>query len=216
MERPGTTAEEVPLRVLDLRGTAPVPPLSWQCPAGHRVVVSGLPGSGKSTLMRRTTVADGAVLRIDSHDTRELWERHLPTWLPYPLYRPAVRVAHYARLWQALRSGKSVIVHDCGRSSWVRSWLAWDARRRGCGLHLLLLDVPSDMALAGQVARGRAVSMPSFSRHQRGVVRLIADVEAGRLPQGFVSAALLDATAARALTAIVFADSTKAAPLLRT
>ena len=35
----------------------------------------------------------------------------------------------------------SVVVHDCGTQAWVRRWLAREARRRGRGLHLVLLDV---------------------------------------------------------------------------
>ena len=84
------------------------------------VVVTGLPGSGKSTLMRRT--APGR--RIDSQDTRDRWERRMPRALPYALYRPLVRLSHYAGLRRALRAGEGVVVHDCGTQTWVRRWLA--------------------------------------------------------------------------------------------
>ncbi|TDC76022.1 AAA family ATPase [Streptomyces hainanensis] len=180
--------------VLDLRGPeagprAPLPP--WE--PGDRVVVSGLPGSGKSTLMGRVAEPAGSgLVLVDSQEERERWEARLPRWLPYAVYRPAVRTAHYARLWNALRSPAGVLVHDCGRNAFVRRWLARDARRRRRGFHLLLLDVPPDAALAGQAARGRAVSRPAFGRHRRAVARLIAEVEAGALPPGCASATLLD------------------------
>lgn len=193
--------------VLDLRGAPAPAALCW--PAGDRVVVSGLPGSGKSTLMRRSTSPrDGHGLRlIDSQDVRERWARRLPAWLPYVVYRPVVRVAHYAGLWRALRSPASLLVHDCGRSAWVRRWLARDCRRRGRGLHLLLLDVPPRTALAGQVSRGRRVSRYAFAGHRRAMGRLVARVTAGRLPRGCRSVTLLDAETAQRLGALRFAGA---------
>ncbi|MGW6568710.1 AAA family ATPase [Streptomyces sp. NPDC054975] len=168
--------------------------------AGDLVVVSGLPGSGKSTLMRRA--ADG--LGIDSQDARERWEARLPAFLPYAVYRPLARIAHYAGLRSALRAGRSVVVHDCGTQSWVRNWLAREARRRGSALHLILLDVTPDTARAGQRERGRGVSGYAFARHRRAVGRLLASVESGRLPRGCASATLLDRDAAGVLRTITF------------
>ncbi|WP_165988599.1 AAA family ATPase [Streptomyces sp. YIM 98790] len=187
--------------VQDLRGALPGPGPVLHWPAGHRVIVSGLPGSGKSTLMARITAESGGrVLRIDSQDTRDRWARRLPGWLPYALYRPGVRLAHYARVRRALRGSCAVVVHDCGRSPWVRRWLARDCRRRGTGLHLVVLDVDPAVALAGQSARGRRVSRAAFRGHRRAMTRLLTELEAGRPPAGCASVTLLDAAAARAVT----------------
>ncbi|MET9801294.1 AAA family ATPase [Streptomyces sp. NPDC006368] len=168
--------------------------------AGDLVVVSGLPGSGKSTLIARTAHGRG----IDSQDARERWERRMPRFLPYAVYRPLARIAHYAGLWHALRSGASVVVHDCGTQVWVRRWLAREARRRGKALHLVLLDVTPEVARAGQRDRGRGVSGYAFARHRRAVGRLVRDAERGVLPGGCASAVLLDRPAAAALTRITF------------
>ncbi|MFF5974558.1 AAA family ATPase [Streptomyces sp. NPDC012769] len=171
--------------------------------AGDVVVVSGLPGAGKSTLMDRA--AEGRA--IDSQHTRERWEARLPRFLPYALWRPLARLAHYAGLRRALRSGAGVIVHDCGTQSWVRGWLAREAGRRGAALHLILLDVDPDTARAGQRARGRGVSGYAFARHRRAVGRLVRTAESGTLPPGCASVTLLDRDAADALRRIGFRDT---------
>ncbi|MET9828396.1 AAA family ATPase [Streptomyces sp. NPDC006385] len=165
------------------------------------VVITGLPGGGKSTLMRRTVKG----VRVDSQDTRDRWSARMPGFVPYAVYRPLVRLAHYAGLRRALRSGEGVVVHDCGTQAWVRGWLARAARRRGGTLHLLLLDVAPDTALEGQRERGRGVSRYAFLRHRRAAARLLHSVERGDLPQGCGSAVLIDREAADVLRRIGFA-----------
>ncbi|MFD9204249.1 AAA family ATPase, partial [Streptomyces anthocyanicus] len=113
--------------VRDLRARSGHSPHGLRFGAADLVVVTGLPGSGKSTLMRRAVTGR----RIDSQDTRDRWDERLARFLPYAVYRPLVRAAHYAGLRRALRSGEGVVVHDCGTQAWERDWLARDARRRG-------------------------------------------------------------------------------------
>ncbi|MEU8765157.1 AAA family ATPase [Streptomyces sp. NPDC048659] len=186
----------------DLRERGGRGPRALSYATGDVVVVSGLPGSGKSTLMART--AEGRA--IDSQHTRERWEARLPRFLPYAVYRPLARLAHYAGLRRALRSGAGVVVHDCGTQSWVRGWLAREARRRGTALHLILLDVGPETAREGQLARGRGVSGYAFARHRRAVSRLVRTAEAGLLPPGCSSVTLLDRDAADTLRKIGFRD----------
>ncbi|MDT0399452.1 MULTISPECIES: AAA family ATPase [Streptomyces] len=186
--------------VRDLRARAGRSPRALLFGPRDLVVVTGLPGSGKSTLMRRA-VHGG---RVDSQDTRDRWDRRMPRLLPYAVYRPLVRLAHYAGLRRALRSGTPVVVHDCGTQAWVRRWLAREARRRGASLHLLLLDVTPQQALAGQRERGRGVSRYAFLRHRSASERLLRAVERGGLPAGCGSAVLIDRDAADALHRVGF------------
>ncbi|MFJ7201327.1 MULTISPECIES: AAA family ATPase [unclassified Streptomyces] len=189
--------------VRDLRERSGRSPSGLRFAPGDVVVVSGLPGSGKSTLIRRAVTTAHAV---DSQDTRDRWARIMPRLLPYALYRPLVRAAHYWGLWRVLRSGESVVVHDCGTQSWVRGWLARDARRRGRVLHLVLLDVTPQTAREGQRERGRGVSGYAFARHRRAVGRLLRAAETGLLPPGCASAVLLDREAAGRVGRIAFTD----------
>ncbi|WUH78899.1 AAA family ATPase [Streptomyces sp. NBC_00435] len=187
-----------PAPVRDLRG--PGGPTRLRFADGDVVVVSGLPGGGKSTLIKRAAAGGG----IDSQDARERWERRMPAALPYAVYRPAVRIAHYWGLWRVLRSGAPAVVHDCGTQSWVRALLAAAARRRGRALHLVLLDTTPEEARAGQAARGRGVSAYAFARHRGAVARLLREAESGRPPAGCASVTLLDRPAASRLTEIGF------------
>ncbi|MGW2049148.1 AAA family ATPase [Streptomyces sp. NPDC001858] len=203
--QPGTRAREAcgpqPAPVVrDLRERAGRSPHGLLFGPRDLVVVTGLPGSGKSTLMKRAVHG----VRIDSQDTRDRWDARAPRHLPYALYRPLVRLAHYAGLRRALRGGQGVVVHDCGTQAWVRDWLAREARRRGGTLHLVLLDVGADQALEGQRERGRGVSRYAFLRHRRAAARLLRSVEQGALPEGCGSAVLLDRPAADVLRRIAF------------
>jgi len=184
----------------DLR-SAPAP-LALRYPPSDLVVVAGLPGSGKSTLMRRCARARV----IDSQHTRQLFDGRLPG-LPYALYRPLVRLLHYRRLSRALAGGGPLVVHDCGTLPWVRHWLARTAARQGRRLHLILLDATPVEAVEGQRARGRRVSAYAFARHRRATAALRDRLTAGGLPlTGLASAVLLDRPGALDVQDIEFGD----------
>ncbi|MFG2696467.1 AAA family ATPase [Kitasatospora sp. NPDC048407] len=169
-------------------------------PANDVLVVSGLPGSGKSTLMARCA----RTRVIDSQHTRQRFAAVLPG-VPYALYRPLVRGAHYLRLHAALRAGGPLVVHDCGALPWVRRAIARAAHRQGRRLHLLLLDATAAQAADGQRRRGRRVSRYAFARHRRAGAALRALVTADApLPAGVASVVLLPRASAARLAAIEF------------
>ncbi|AUY53927.1 ATP-binding protein [Streptomyces sp. CB01881] len=168
------------------------------------LVVSGLPGSGKSTLMRRCITAR----LVDSQQVRAEYAARLPGWLPYFVYRPLVRAAHYRRLRRAVLDGGPLAVHDCGALPWVRGWLVRAAARQGRRVHLILLDASADEARGGQHARGQRVSAYAFARHRESARRLRRRLAgAGEPPAGCASAVVLDRAGARALREIVFVAS---------
>ncbi|MGW4891549.1 AAA family ATPase [Kitasatospora sp. NPDC004240] len=179
-------------------------PAALHYPADDLLVVSGLPGSGKSTLMRRCI--RGRL--IDSQQVREEHAERLPGWLPYFVYRPLVRFEHYRRLRRAILAGGPLAVHDCGSLPWVRTWLTRTARRQGRRVHLVLLDASAAEAREGQQARGQAVSAYAFARHREASERLRRRLAGtGTPPAGCASAVVLDRAAARALREIVFVAS---------
>ncbi|WP_245717617.1 ATP-binding protein [Nocardia jejuensis] len=191
-------------------------------PAGAVVVVGGIPGAGKSTALRRLfgLAADAiepafgrsGTLLVDSQQSRKWWERRfgaLPAPLnaiPYPLWRPIVHVTHYRRIRAALRNTRGpVIIHDCGTRGWVRRLIAFWAARAGRPLHLIMIDTPAEMALAGQVTRGRQVKPLSFRLHCRRWQRLIEEVDAGTKPRPApTSVVVMDRTSISGLRAVSF------------
>ncbi|MET7767312.1 hypothetical protein [Nocardia sp. NPDC005366] len=169
----------------DLRGD-PVEELRY--PITAALVFAGVPGAGKSTALRlffgTTAEAEtpphgpGGLLVLDSHHARNRWRRKLG-WLPYPLWRPVVHVAHYAGIKAALRDATGpVVIHDCATFGWARAMI----RRWTVGyereLHVVMLDVPATDAMAGQRDRGRRVNGVSFRLHVRRWQHLIDSVAA--------------------------------------
>ncbi|MFI9240641.1 AAA family ATPase [Streptomyces cinnamoneus] len=185
--RTGTTGQEGaasrPRGLVDLRGAVDGVPATLSYPPGAVVVVSGLPGSGKSTLLRRWSqaapgdaTAGGArevASAVDPRAVHVACEAVMPERLPYAVYRPWARLEHFRWLRAEVRGGGPLLVHDCGSRAWMRRWLARTAGRQGRELHLVLLDVGADEALAGQAARGRWASERVFARHRRGLDRLL-------------------------------------------
>ncbi|GAA3209646.1 AAA family ATPase [Nonomuraea helvata] len=180
-------------------------------PSGSLVVLTGLPGAGKTTLLRRlyglqgvesVPVTIGTVAVIDSFQSKQHWYGRL-AWAPQPVRRAVVFVTHLSRIRQALTLGHSVIAHNRGCGPYVLRGFAWLARRHRAGFHLLLLDAPPEVALAGQQTRGRVVAPRTFARHQRRWESLLTRVKGGD-PAPASGAYIMDRAGADVLQEIVF------------
>ncbi|MCB5906801.1 ATP-binding protein [Streptomyces pinistramenti] len=202
----GPAPEARPQGLWDLRATDTVP-AALSYPPGAVVVASGLPGSGKSTVLHRWSAAAAAAAAvIDPRTVHVACEAVMPDWLPYAVYRPWAR----ARLLLWLRAGlgrdRPLLVHDCGSRPWLRRLLARSAARRGRSLHLVVLDVGPAVALSGQRARDRWVRRRVFARHCRGLGRLL-----GTLPRpGAPAAAALPAALAGVASVVLLDEASRA------
>jgi hypothetical protein len=191
-----------PRGLVDLRGVADTPD-TLRYPPGAVIVVSGLPGSGKSTALRRWSAAAAV---IDPRTTHLACEAVMPDWLPYAAYRPWARLRHLRRLHRAASSGRHLLVHDCGSRPWMRRHLARTVQRQGRELHLVLLDVAPAEALTGQQERGRWAPRRVFARHHRGLqllLRALATAGPAAVPEAD-SVLLLDRASRARLPRLVF------------
>jgi hypothetical protein len=176
-------------------------------PADSVVVLAGIPGAGKSTLLRRLFPEgdDHRGVRVfDSERLRAGWMPVLGS-IPYAWWRPLLHLTYYVKVLSAMRTGP-MILHDCATRPWVRRLIGWRAKRSGLAVHLVLLDVPGDVARSGQWARGRVVRSGSMETHCRRWPDLLAQAAAdpGEVVPGAVSAVVLSRGQASRLQRIAF------------
>ncbi len=124
------------------------------------VVVAGLPGAGKTTLVRDVPDA------IDSDRIREAWAPKLRR-VPYALWRPLVHARHLQLVWRALGRPEGAIVVRPFTATWLRRAVLRRARRHHAAVHLVVVDATPAEARAGQRARGRTVRERAMRRHER-------------------------------------------------
>jgi AAA domain len=160
------------------------------------VVVAGMPGAGKTTLIRRTVDPERAIV-VDTDDR--------PRRAPAPL----LYVAHYARILLALAGRRPAVIHSRGTNAGLRRAIALLAALRRRPAHLILLDAERGDAEAGQRARGRTIERREMDRHEVRWRRLVA---ATPRREGWASIVVLDREQAARMGAIEFVD----APELRT
>ena len=105
-----------------------------------------------------------------------------PACLPYAVYRPLVRLAHYAGLRRALRSGAGRRRARL-RYAGLGARAGWPARPAAAAAPCICCCSTSrpDAALEGQRERGRGVSRYAFLRHRQAAsAGCCASVETGR------------------------------------
>lgn len=145
---------------------ARVPHLDY--PRDAVLVVAGLPGAGKTTLIRRLFGDGGGPVRVlDAALVAQRWRRVLGTGAGYRWYRPIVHAEHHARVALALLRPGPLVVHDAANRPRLRRLWALLARAGGHQGHLLFLDVPRETAEHGQHERGRVLPGPLMDGHAR-------------------------------------------------
>ncbi len=115
------------------------------------VLVIGIPGAGKTTLINRAASPDWTVL-----DTDRLRQQEPPALrrvpVPYLLYVLAII--------EAIAQNPQVVIQSRGTYGWLRRLVTACARRHGREAVLVMLDAPPADAVAGQVRRGRVAPAP--------------------------------------------------------
>ncbi len=169
-------------------------------PAGAVVVVAGVPGAGKTTLIRRAVDRDGARV-VDTDDVRLAGRRRL------------LSVRHYARIAAAVAGRRPAVIHSRGTHPAARRAIATLAALRGRPAHLVMVDADRDEAEAGQRARGRTVARAEMDRQVARWGRLKA-----RRPEdeGWASVAVLDRRQAANIERFAFVPAVQAQPAAAT
>jgi predicted kinase len=166
----------VPTATLPVREPGPVPTGD----AGRGlVVVGGLPGSGKTTMVRRL-LRDGVpgVASLDSEQVAARWRTGAR--VPYRLVRPLVHTRHRLRVVRALLGeARVVVLADPWTSRWWRPVVLAAARAGGRAVRLVLLDVSPEDATDGQRIRGRRIPEGRMHRHGLRWARLLRTAATG-------------------------------------
>ncbi|MBE1501571.1 putative kinase [Amycolatopsis lexingtonensis] len=152
------------------------------------LVVAGLPGAGKTTMLRHA--ATGLPV-LDSDQVRERLGAVAPA-VPYRCYRPVVHAWHRARIVGRALGAGPIVVHEPSTRASTRALLALVGAVSGRPVRLLFLDVPAEQALEGQRRRGRVVRPRSFARHVRRVGKWREELLAERVPAGWSSVQVID------------------------
>jgi predicted kinase len=143
------------------------------------VVVGGLPGSGKTTMVRRLLGAGvPGVTSLDSEQVAGRWRTG--SRVPYRLMRPLVHARHRLRVLRTVLGGDpTVVLADPWTSRWWRPVVRGAARTAGRAVRLVLLDASPEDAADGQRIRGRRIPEGRMRRHGLRWARLLRTAAAG-------------------------------------
>jgi ABC-type cobalamin/Fe3+-siderophores transport system ATPase subunit len=143
-----------------------LPGIQLAVPAGSLVVIAGLPGAGKTSLLRRlAATAPTDVVALDSEDVATHLRR-LP--VGYRVLRPLVHALHLLTVLAAVSGPVScVLTTDPLTAPGRRLLLGTAARLTGRRLHVIVVEASIAEALNGQWTRGRRLGSRRMSRHIR-------------------------------------------------
>lgn len=158
-----------------------------EAPRHSLIVLAGLPGAGKSTVLKNLTT-DEPVTLLDSAEMWRLLTTVLPKGTPYGWCRPLVHLLHRVRIgWACIAGSDPVIAHEPSTRAPTRVMLVLFGRLARRELVFVWLDVEPAEALAGQHQRGRLLNQRSFRRHVRRAVQLRSRFRQGRSLRGWAS-----------------------------
>jgi hypothetical protein len=173
-------------------------PAVLNVPRRSFVLVAGIPGAGKSSMLARRPIAARGAVVLDSDPIREWLRAKLPDGTPYRWYRGLVHLWHRVQIVLAVLSTLGpVVVHMPATGAFSRvalvslAMLAW---RRP---YLVWVHAEPAEARRGQRARGRVLRRSCFERHARLGAAFVAGLRAGHQPRGWHRVILLDRRRAR-------------------
>ncbi|MFI0469446.1 AAA family ATPase [Saccharopolyspora sp. 5N102] len=171
--------------ISDVLPSATSPPPTVRIGRRSLVVLAGLPGAGKSTVLGK--LRGGAdISTLDSDQVRAVLHKVLPSRLPYRYYRPLVHLVHRSRIaWRCARTSGPVVAHEPATRATTRALLLTFAWLTGRQRVLVWLHVDPREALAGQRARGRLIRPGSFLRHVHRAERMHQQLRDGATPRGW-------------------------------
>jgi len=149
--------------------TPATPDDTHAAPGPLMIVVGGVPGAGKSTVLARVAADVPRARKLDPDTHRRRIARRLPSWVPYGTYRWAVHTLHAALtllyLVRGPRRDAPLLVHDTATRVLRLESLGRIARWRGWTPVLVTVDASLDEALDGQLDRGHVLRPSAFARH---------------------------------------------------
>jgi hypothetical protein len=189
-----------PLPVPPAPPSRPAAPVRLRLPGRSLVLVAGMPGAGKSTMLRSVRPRPGLVV-LDSDAQRDALVRLAPR-APYARLRPLVHLLHRLTVVAAALGGApTVVVHLPATAPRLRRAAILLARLSRRAPHLVWFDVDPADALRGQRERGRVVEPGSFARHAERAEGVTERLRTGALAEPWRTVTVLDRpAAARGLT----------------
>jgi predicted kinase len=130
------------------------------------VLVAGIPGAGKSSMLARRPIAVPGAVVLDSDRVREWLRDRLPAGLPYRSYRGLVHLLYRAQIvLTALVAVGPVVVHMPATAAFTRVAMVALAMLACRRRDLVWVHAEPEEARRGQRSRGRVLPRASFERH---------------------------------------------------